>query len=164
MPERWLGKRVGSVSPSCTRYRRMFMHISAISPTSGEHEWVREHLTVNEAGRRARQIALMFQTSVRIPWEGGFRGDPMRTSGMKMLTPDPKPSLISNDASSFFFPHIFILSYTKSMICVPFASFFLLGAGKDMWRINTERYTRVLSLGTHSGSLSCRQQDSLSLI
>lgn len=81
-----------------------------------------EHLTVNEAGRGARQIALMFQTSVRIPWEGGFRVDPMRTSGMKMLTPGPKPSLISNDAS-FFPPHLFILSYTTSMICVPFASF-----------------------------------------
>lgn len=75
-----------------------------------------EHLTVNEAGRGARQIALMFQTSVRIPWEGGFRVDPMRTSGMKMLTPGPKPSLISNDAS-FFSSFIYPLIYHKYDLC-----------------------------------------------
>lgn len=115
-------QRVGSTSPSCTRCCMTFMYISrqpqmveGMSECGGPCQKI-------WTGRGARQITLMFQTSVRISWECSFQVDPMRTSGMKILTPGPKPRLVSNNAS-FFLIYLFILSYTVSIICFPSTTF-----------------------------------------
>lgn len=100
-------RRVSSTSPSCARCWMTFMLYQPSTPNGWGHERVWGPLSENRAGRGVRQITLMFQTSGRIPWECSFQVDPMRTSGMKILTPGPKPRLVSNKVS-FFPPHLFI--------------------------------------------------------
>lgn len=106
------------------------------------------------AGRRARQITLMVQSAVTIPWECSFSADPMRTSGTEMLTPGPRCRFISKNAS--FLPiSLFVFpihhKYDFLFLCTFFSweqeILLLETSRKGKWRMISQLYIEGLSLG-----------------
>lgn len=94
--------------------------------------------------KRSQQITLMVRSAVKIPWELSFQADPMRTSGMKTLTPGPHPRLISKNAL-FLLISLFIFWCTRSMICF-FSAHFPTGSREVRWRRTIQLHTRMLCL------------------